>query len=210
MNEHFRACKRRFLRCGLGRFRLGFEGRLEFDCGSYGRWPGSCPDGLSKPWRMGSGDDARRDPLRFGRHVENIWGSDLLPGGGTFGPPDDAFRPYYARRVSLSAAAHEEECGDCADCVRVALRCTAEQKGFTSQIKRWILACALIARANRQKAIQRMGPLNRSFSQSSTGGRTRPGVRKYLAPLQAHNARPALLSKALQPCCAIRASTLGR
>ena len=47
----------------------------------------------------------------------------------------------------------------------------------------------LIVRPDRQEAIQRLGPLNRSFSQSSQGGLTGPGVKQYLSALAAHSAR---------------------
>ena len=46
-----------------------------------------------------------------------------------------------------------------------------------------------IVRPDRQEAIQRLGPLNRSFSQSSQGGLTGPGVKQYLSVLAAHSAR---------------------
>ena len=152
----------------------------------------------------------------FGRHVESIRSGGLLPGGGTTDRQTTHFalttRGAFLYPLNLMRRSADAVLVASLEAILqsgITLYCGAEGVYLTDQavdpgqLSAWSVLTGgrqgdllfgsadrgLIVRPDRQEAIQRLGPLNRSFSQSSQGGLTGPGVKQYLSALAAHSAR---------------------
>ena len=154
----------------------------------------------------------------FGRHVESIRSGGLLPGGGTTDRQTTHFalttRGAFLYPLNLMRRSADVVLVASLEAILqsgITLYCGAEGVYLTDQavdpgqLSAWSVLTGgrqgdllfgsadrgLIVRPDRQEAIQRLGPLNRSFSQSSQGGLTGPGVKQYLSALAARKAPAA-------------------
>ena len=152
----------------------------------------------------------------FGRHVESIRSGGLLPGGGTTDRQTTHFalttRGAFLYPLNLMRRSADVVLVASLEAILqsgITLYCGAEGVYLTDQavdpgqLSAWSVLTGgrqgdllfgsadrgLIVRPDRQEAIQRLEPLSRSFSQSSQGGLTGPGVKQYLGALAAHSAR---------------------
>ncbi|CAJ1400134.1 unnamed protein product [Effrenium voratum] len=152
----------------------------------------------------------------FGRHVESIRSGGLLPGGGTTDRQTTHFalttRGAFLYPLNLMRRSADVVLVASLEAILrsgITLYCGAEGVYLTDQavdpgqLSAWSVLTGgrqgdllfgsadrgLIVRPDRQESIQRLGPLNRSFSQSSQGGLTGPGVKQYLSALAAYSAR---------------------